>query len=232
MRPFPLRPNPSLCRAVPPPQHMRYHGTFRRMRPFPLRPNPSLCRAVPPPQHMRYESALSTSDWRPPPSSPLTLAAARLRRRCWAGGALAPRVVPEWLAGLQLRPFDCGYDDATGYSRGARWDVVQAMVALPPESVVGVSVGVPTYTMYLCIFIFMAVLPAVPSPPPPPPLPPSLPPSRYIRPAARVIRSVPVVIRPAPAAIDGILIGVLQRTKTLSEEEEDDKTIGEGKGQD
>uniref|UniRef100_A0A7S0QVT4 Uncharacterized protein n=1 Tax=Pyramimonas obovata TaxID=1411642 RepID=A0A7S0QVT4_9CHLO len=57
-----------------------------------------------------------------------------------------------------------------------------AMVALPPESVVGVPIGVPTYTMYLCIFVFMAVLPP--------------------------------------------------RIKTEKEEEEDDKTIGEGKGQD
>jgi len=57
-----------------------------------------------------------------------------------------------------------------------------AMVAMPPESVVGVPVGVPTYVMYLCIFILMAVLPS--------------------------------------------------RNKEVREEAEDDKTIGEGKGQD
>jgi len=57
-----------------------------------------------------------------------------------------------------------------------------AMVAMPPESVVGVPAGVPTYVMYMCIFILMAVLPS--------------------------------------------------RNKEVREEAEDDKTIGEGKGQD
>eukprot|EP00241_Pyramimonas_parkeae_P002190 CAMPEP_0114244952 /NCGR_PEP_ID=MMETSP0058-20121206/11622_1 /TAXON_ID=36894 /ORGANISM="Pyramimonas parkeae, CCMP726" /LENGTH=430 /DNA_ID=CAMNT_0001357943 /DNA_START=105 /DNA_END=1397 /DNA_ORIENTATION=+ len=57
-----------------------------------------------------------------------------------------------------------------------------AMIALPPESVVGISTGMSTYMFYMIAFFLMGIVPP--------------------------------------------------RQKDLGEEEEDDKTLGEGKGQD